>query len=75
MITKLTASQQAKRGGINLKEMAKASGYTRQHLHRIFKTNPKRFDLMLFCAMQEKLIQQIRSIKKTAILPIKNSEL
>jgi AraC-like DNA-binding protein len=60
---KMTASQQAKRGGMNLTTMADILGYSRQHLHRIFNENPERFDLMLFDAMREKLIRQIRSIK------------
>jgi AraC-like DNA-binding protein len=59
----MTASQQAKRGGMNVKTMADILGYSRPHLHKIFNENPQRFDLMLFDAMREKLIRQIRAIK------------
>jgi AraC-like DNA-binding protein len=59
----MSAAKRAKQGGMNLTTMADILGYSRQHLHRIFNENPERFDLMLFDAMREKLIRQIRAIK------------
>jgi AraC-like DNA-binding protein len=59
----MSAAKRAKQGGMNLNEMCEILGYSRQHLHRIFKENPQRFDIMLFDAMREKCIRQIRAIK------------
>ena len=60
---KITASQRAKQGGMNLNEMAALSGCTRQTLHVWFNEYPVKFDEVLMNAMRLKLENNIKKIK------------
>tara|TARA_R110000772_G_C13310322_1_gene440439 strand:- start:32070 stop:32264 length:195 start_codon:yes stop_codon:yes gene_type:complete len=60
---KMTASIRAKQGGMNLNEMARLSGCTRQTLHAWFNDYPFKFDEALINAMRLKCENTIKKIR------------